>query len=177
MARITGPIHSDKATGSVAKTVVFQRRPSGYAAYGHRKPKEPGTPDQQAIWERMKNCSKTWGILSAGQRAGYAPEAKWQRLAPFHAYQSHCCKGEFLPLTCDFDWNPPNPVVGQTVYFTVDPNRPTYKTHWDFGDGGTSEEPYSEHIYQTADTFTVAVQVWGSGGTTTQEKQITISAP
>jgi len=58
-------------------------------------------------------------------------------------------------------------------------NGPVTVWAWHFGDGETSAEQHPAHTYQSADTFTVSLEVTGPGGadTLTQEAFIKVSDP
>ncbi|HYG78197.1 MAG TPA: PKD domain-containing protein [Planctomycetota bacterium] len=63
--------------------------------------------------------------------------------------------------------DPPAPLTGQTVTFTVGvvgPPGVTSSFLWNFGDGSGSVEPTPKHVYATAGTFTVSVTVTDNAG-------------
>jgi PKD repeat protein len=66
-----------------------------------------------------------------------------------------------LALTADFSFNPSSPAVGQSVTFTptVSGGTAPYSYSWDFGDGSSSTSASPSHVYSTAGTFTVKLNV------------------
>jgi hypothetical protein len=64
-------------------------------------------------------------------------------------------------LTADFSFNPSSPAVGQSVTFTptVSGGTAPYSYSWDFGDGSSSTSASPSHVYSTAGTFTVKLNV------------------
>ncbi|HEY1252743.1 MAG TPA: PKD domain-containing protein [Thermoanaerobaculia bacterium] len=74
------------------------------------------------------------------------------------------------PLTPEFTWNPPNPIVGQPVTFTDATTPADSVGHWTwaFGDGSSSFVHNPSHTYNSTGPVTVALTVanqqTGGGG-------------
>ena len=65
-------------------------------------------------------------------------------------------------ITADFIGNPTNPDVGDDVYFTntsMSSSGITMTSHWDFGDGETSDEENPIHVYEHPGTYTVTLYI------------------
>ena len=70
----------------------------------------------------------------------------------------------------DFEADPTYGEAPLTVNFTDLTQNPVDTWLWDFGDGATSTEQNSQHIYTDEDYFTVSLTVTGPGGTNTITK-------
>ena len=73
------------------------------------------------------------------------------------------------PLQADADANNLNGyqgVVNNTIQFygLATGGTPPYTYHWDFGDGGTSDEQNPIHIYRSPGTYTITLRVVDSNG-------------
>jgi len=57
-------------------------------------------------------------------------------------------------------------IVGEAIQFhgSVSGGTPPYTWHWDFGDGGTSDEQNPIHIYRSPGTYTITLRVVDSNG-------------
>ncbi len=84
--------------------------------------------------------------------------------------------------------NPPAPIANFTVNATsgtapldvqfTDKSIGNVKSYsWNFGDGSTSTEKNTEHVYSVPGTYTVILIVNGPGGMTSQTKYITVNYP
>jgi PKD repeat protein len=68
------------------------------------------------------------------------------------------------PPVALFSAEPVSGTPGLLVHFQDQSTGNITSWTWDFGDGGFSEEPSPEHLYETAGTFTVSLTVTGPGG-------------
>jgi hypothetical protein len=69
MSKLTGPLMSLGASKSMKKTLTFQGRPSGTAAYRYKIPYDTKRPTQLNIRSYMRNAVSYWRGLSAYQRS------------------------------------------------------------------------------------------------------------
>lgn len=100
----------------------------------------------------------------------------FKRLAGFYAEKA----GE-SPLTVDFTGTPTTGPQALTVQFTstVSGGAPGYQYHWNFGDGGTSEEANPSYEYPNQGTWTVSLIVTDAVGLQSGEARtnyITVTA-
>lgn len=79
------------------------------------------------------------------------------------------------PPVADFEWWPAAPAAGEPVQFADrSAGGPTAWT-WSFGDGGASQEPYPEHVFEQPGTYTVALTVANQQGGDTRTVAIDVS--
>jgi PKD repeat protein len=69
-----------------------------------------------------------------------------------------------------FSAEPVSGTPGLLVHFQDQSTGDVTSWTWDFGDGGFSEDPTPEHLYEAAGTFTVSLTVTGPGGSHQLEK-------
>lgn len=83
------------------------------------------------------------------------------------------------PLTADFTYSPPNPVVAQTVSFSasVAGGTPPYTVTWDFADGGTGAGLATTHAFAAPRAYDVTLFVTDSDGQSrTAARTVTVVA-
>jgi len=82
MAKITGPLHSDKASGSLGDCLTFSKRKSGAQVRFQRKQKivtpSWGQADEQSLYRVIY---ARWLSLSSAQKQAYDDEAKSKNLS------------------------------------------------------------------------------------------------
>ncbi|OPX65820.1 MAG: PKD domain protein [Methanomassiliicoccales archaeon PtaB.Bin215] len=80
-----------------------------------------------------------------------------------------------LGPTCDFDISPNSPAPGENVQFqdlSTDADGELVSWHWDFGDGGTSNERSPEHVFIEEGDYLVSLTVRDSDGAVGSEEQL-----
>ena len=71
------------------------------------------------------------------------------------------------------------PLIGYppcTVTFTDTSSPDVYAWHWYFGDGDESTDQNPTHVYSSAGSFTVTLEVWGAKGRAVMTDLVTIEA-
>lgn len=86
MVKITGPLASQSASGSLGEAMTFSH--SHGRAYLKKKasPKQPRTGKQITVRALMKFLSQEWNTFSAAQMTTWAKPAFDQRISNYHAY-------------------------------------------------------------------------------------------
>lgn len=79
--------------------------------------------------------------------------------------------------TADFDWWPLSPHAGEPVQFADQSAGTPTAWSWSFGDGDLAQEPYPEHVFEQAGTYTVALTVANQDGTDTRTAQVEVTPP
>jgi len=83
---------------------------------------------------------------------------------------------QFIQSYFNASFTAQNLCLGATTSFTLNDSQTPTSVLWDFGDGATSTDTNPTHQYATADNYTVTVTVTSAGGTTNNNKQISIAA-
>lgn len=83
--------------------------------------------------------------------------------------------------TADFVYSPKEPTAGDTVFFNAsassDDDGTITSYQWDFGDGDSGTGRTTEHIFQSAQKYTVTLVVTDdAGGQGTKSYEVTVSA-
>lgn len=108
MVKLFGPLHSDQASGTVAKAVTFSHRNGRAYAKCHAAPKTPPTSDQITHRHRVARLGDAWAKADASQKATWAPPAAAARLPTFAYFTAHNwlrIKNARLPvITYDPTW-------------------------------------------------------------------------
>lgn len=86
MVKLTGPGTAEKASGTLAGTLVFSHTKRGAYLKRHRKPKQPNTQPQFAMKAMLKGLSPAWHLASAYNQATWNPLATQREITPFNAY-------------------------------------------------------------------------------------------
>lgn len=63
MAKLTGPIFSLAAKGTLKKTITYQGRPSGTAAYKRTVPYDPKSLEQRVIRDYVASGVSYWQTM------------------------------------------------------------------------------------------------------------------
>ena len=79
------------------------------------------------------------------------------------------------PLSVDFTFSPPSPIVGQDVQFTNTSSGSFESYLWNFGDGSTSTLKDPVHKYSSAGVFTVTLTGTSVKGSNSKSQTITVS--
>jgi len=107
MAKITNPLHSISATGTVADTFTFRTQRGTNVVHKKMTPRllqSTAQQERQAIYSGI--CS-TWNTLDAGTKAGWEVIGKERNITGFNAY----CSAELIaaystPARTYATWNP-----------------------------------------------------------------------
>ena len=76
-------------------------------------------------------------------------------------------------MTAWFTWSPEKPIETLPIQFTdMSSGLDIVKWHWDFGDGGTSDEQNPVHAYSKAGDYVVTLAIWDSKG---MKSQVSVS--
>jgi PKD repeat protein len=88
----------------------------------------------------------------------------------------------FGPPTANFTWSPQIPKVGESVTFDASLSLPSYgiivSYEWSFGDGGKATGEIVSHIYNSAGTYLVTLNITDAEGLwDIEQKQIQVVQP
>lgn len=84
--KVTGPLFSVKAAGTLAGNVIFRRTARTHAVYRHFKPKQPGTPAQAAHQALFRLLANRWYFFTPAERNHWTELANSLRITRFNAY-------------------------------------------------------------------------------------------
>jgi len=76
MARLTGPLLSQNASGQFGKTLIFNQKKSGQFVRGFHYPKKTVTNEQWWQRQRIGMLTAQWQCMSAGEKTVYNDQAK-----------------------------------------------------------------------------------------------------
>jgi hypothetical protein len=111
MVKLTGPCHSDQASGTLAGQLTYRQTKRGAIAQAYSQPgtvnKRTPSDKQIAIRERTKTLMQTWKNLPAAQQATWATLAAARNLAPVNVYLQENYKRQNAGLDPTNVW-PPN---------------------------------------------------------------------
>ncbi len=94
-----------------------------------------------------------------------------------------CTDSITLPVTVPslpdiFQYIDPSPTCfGDTTYFSGHSGFPIETWHWDFGDGNFSNDSVTSHLYATADTFNVTLNIIDTNQCTNSATEVLIVKP
>jgi hypothetical protein len=86
MPKITGPLMSISARGTVAGTVNYRETKRGCVARVHSKPTGEATAKQLAIRAINKQVSQSWASVSTEERATWNELSESHNYSPFNAF-------------------------------------------------------------------------------------------
>lgn len=86
MAKVTGPLLSMDASGTVGNAMVFSKWKGRSYVRSWVRPSNPKTPAQVANRAMMKYLSQLWHSLAALTRASWATLGAQLKASPFNAY-------------------------------------------------------------------------------------------
>lgn len=105
MVKVTGPLFSQSASGTLAGAIVFGSWKGRATVRSHAVPANPDTPAQKAQRAMQSFVSKNWAALSAAEKASWDSAAASKAISPFNEYTSYNMK-----RWTQFEW----PVVDKT---------------------------------------------------------------
>lgn len=87
MARVTGPLHSDGASGTLGKTITFSHW-KGARAYVRScvTPTNPKMPKQVGVRSMFGFCAAAWHALADGVKLTWKPLADATSISEYNAY-------------------------------------------------------------------------------------------
>lgn len=86
MVKVTGPMMSIDASGTLAKTLVFGKWKGRNVVRSHAIPANPKTAGQVSTRAMMKFLSQSWTNLTTAQKATFDELAATYAISPFNAY-------------------------------------------------------------------------------------------
>lgn len=88
MAKVTAPLHSVTASGSIGGTLTMLRAMSRNIA--KKKSKPGGAPSAAQLARRAyyRQAAANWSALSAPEKAAWKPAADAAQITPYNAYIS-----------------------------------------------------------------------------------------
>ena len=88
MAKVTGPLHSLTASGSIGGTLTMLRQFSRNIAKKKGRPGGAASAAQLARRAFYRQAANGWGLLTQPQKDAYKPAAAARQVTPFNAYMS-----------------------------------------------------------------------------------------
>ena len=88
MPRLTGPLHSDAASGTLAGQLTFQRHRGSTIVRIKPTPRQPNSTAQNAIRATTKALMRIWQTLTPDQRYQWAALAAQTNIATNNAFFS-----------------------------------------------------------------------------------------
>lgn len=88
MARVTGPLHSDTASGSFAGSMVYSRWKGRAYVRELVIPTNPKSAKQLGVRAMMQFLSKLWTSLSAPEKASWLEDATAKSISAFNEFIS-----------------------------------------------------------------------------------------
>jgi hypothetical protein len=86
MAKVTGPLHSITASGSIGGTLTMLRQSMRNIAKKKSKPGGQPSAAQLARRAAYKTAAAAWSALTTEQKAAWKPAADAAQITPFNAY-------------------------------------------------------------------------------------------
>ncbi len=86
MARVTGPLMSVDASGTIAKSVVFSKWKGRNYTRRWATPSNPKSAKQTAVRSMLRFLSQWWASLSAPDAATWEAAAASAKISPFNRY-------------------------------------------------------------------------------------------
>jgi hypothetical protein len=141
MATVTGPLHSDQASGTIAAQLTYRRSKRGTTVTAYSRPGSvnpfAATEAQLAVQARTKEIMQTWPTLSPTQQATWDALAVPLNVARINAFQQtnflRMSQGQALTPV----WPPEAPPAAELlIYSGID--TPPDLNYWTphFTDGG-----------------------------------------
>jgi len=90
MASVTGPLHSDSASGTFAGSLTFSRWKGRPYCRERVTPLNPKAPKQVGCRSMMAFLAQIWVTLTAGNKATWADLAETKIISTFNAFTSEC---------------------------------------------------------------------------------------
>ncbi|KKM52354.1 hypothetical protein LCGC14_1554900 [marine sediment metagenome] len=86
MVKLTGPLHSTRASGKLGKAIQFGNWNNRWYAGIRRRPKQPRTRPQLAARIFMGGIAKLWNGLTPAQQASWQQHPAAAATSAYHAY-------------------------------------------------------------------------------------------
>jgi len=88
MPKVTGPLNSSSASGSIGKTLTYRRSKKGFVAVKYSKPTGDPTESQINIRDINKEVAQAWATVSSEDRQTWDNLAASRQVSPFNAFFS-----------------------------------------------------------------------------------------
>lgn len=101
MAKLTNPLFSFLARGTLAKALTFRRRGGQAIAGKPPHPQDANSPAQKAWRPMYKACTVLWHLLSPLEKQAWESQGTARHMTGFAYYMSQCLRpnpGIYLPL-------------------------------------------------------------------------------
>ena len=86
MVRVTGPLYSQDASGTIGKVIVFSKWKGRNYVRKHVKPANPQSAKQRSRRGIIAFLAESWAALSQGSKDAWAHLAKMGNFSTFNAY-------------------------------------------------------------------------------------------
>jgi hypothetical protein len=103
MAKVTAPLHSLTAHGSIGHTLTMLRQLGANIAKKKSKPTGPPTPAQIAQRAAYQAAVADWNALTPEQKLTWKTAADARAITPFNAYMSAALLSAVPPLGTIWD--------------------------------------------------------------------------
>ena len=88
MAKVTGPLFSMSASGTLAKTIVFSGWKGRPYVRKHVKPKNPKSNSQVGVRSMFSFLAQEWAGIAAADQATWEDRAAQTIISPFNAFMA-----------------------------------------------------------------------------------------
>lgn len=96
MAKLTYPLHSNSAHGSIGLTINFRTGKQGANARLHKSPSQPRPSHILVRRQKFKDGAAGWHLLTENQKNTYELNAKLLNISAYNLYQSFSLR-DMLP--------------------------------------------------------------------------------
>lgn len=86
MAKLTSPLHSITAQGTIGKKITYSGSLGGARAYAYNAPRGTGTPARKSLYA---NGCAAWQLLTPSEKAAWNVIGKQKKISGFNAFMSN----------------------------------------------------------------------------------------
>ncbi len=86
MVKLSGPLHSIEASGSLAGSITFNKSRTGATLRKKPQPKHPQTPTQQAIQAILRFVTRQWSTLTPNEQTSWVAADPNPRISAYSKY-------------------------------------------------------------------------------------------
>lgn len=99
MAKITGPLFSFGASGTIARTITFRGSRRGSVANHRQQHRKPPTPQQLSERNSLITCAAFWNAADSAYKSTWSSIAQNHRIPVFPQFFSEWKRQQATPST------------------------------------------------------------------------------